>query len=247
MHLDWWTLGLQTINLLVLLWLLGRFLFQPMARIVAQRQQAAAKLLGDAEAERAKAAEALAGTQRERGALESQKRQLIKEAQAEAEATRTAIVGAARKEAHRIEEDAKNASTHLRAQAAKQVERDASRLATEIAARLLQGPAKQIPLTGFLGGFENALASLPAEVRERIGLQGKPLTVSLSRTPSPDDREALLAALTRALGREVEFDTVVDPELIGGLALETDMAAIENSLRSDLSHVLDGLDDHDRH
>ena len=50
MHFDWSTLILQTINVLVLLWLLRRFLFRPVAAIIAQRQAAAEKLLADAAA-----------------------------------------------------------------------------------------------------------------------------------------------------------------------------------------------------
>ncbi len=41
MHIDWSTLALQTINALVLVWLLARFLFRPVAEIVAERQDAA--------------------------------------------------------------------------------------------------------------------------------------------------------------------------------------------------------------
>jgi hypothetical protein len=63
MKIDWWTLGLQTLNALVLIWLLSRFLFQPVANIFAARQKAAEQVLSDAQAartaaegERAKAA-----------------------------------------------------------------------------------------------------------------------------------------------------------------------------------------------
>lgn len=41
MTIDWWTLGLQTVNVLVLVWILARFLFRPVARIIADRQAAA--------------------------------------------------------------------------------------------------------------------------------------------------------------------------------------------------------------
>jgi F0F1-type ATP synthase membrane subunit b/b' len=50
MHIDWWTLGLQTINALVLVWLLARFLFKPVANMVAERQRSAAALMSDAAA-----------------------------------------------------------------------------------------------------------------------------------------------------------------------------------------------------
>ena len=55
MHFDWSTLVLQTVNVLVLLWLLRRFLFRPVVAIIAARKDAADKLLADAEAARAQA------------------------------------------------------------------------------------------------------------------------------------------------------------------------------------------------
>ena len=55
MHIDWSTLALQTINVLVLVWLLARFLFRPVKTIIAERRAAAEKLLADAAATRAQA------------------------------------------------------------------------------------------------------------------------------------------------------------------------------------------------
>ena len=41
MTIDWWTLGLQTINVLILIWILARFLFRPVAKIIAAERAAA--------------------------------------------------------------------------------------------------------------------------------------------------------------------------------------------------------------
>ena len=48
MRIDWSTLALQTVNVLVLVWLLARFLFRPVMAIIAERRIAAEKLLADA-------------------------------------------------------------------------------------------------------------------------------------------------------------------------------------------------------
>ena len=56
MHFDWWTLALQTVNVLVLIWILARFFFRPVADIVAKRQAETNKLLADAAAAREQAA-----------------------------------------------------------------------------------------------------------------------------------------------------------------------------------------------
>ena len=56
MPIDWWTLALQTVNVLILVWLLARFFCRPVAAmIVAKRQEQASKLLADAVAARQEA------------------------------------------------------------------------------------------------------------------------------------------------------------------------------------------------
>ena len=57
MHIDWWTLALQTVNVLVLIWLLARFFFRPVMDIVVKRQEKAKKLLADAARARQQAAD----------------------------------------------------------------------------------------------------------------------------------------------------------------------------------------------
>ena len=52
MRFDWWTFALQTMNVLILLWILSRFLFRPAADIIKARQAEAGKLLSDAAAAR---------------------------------------------------------------------------------------------------------------------------------------------------------------------------------------------------
>ena len=38
MHLDWWTIGLQTINFSILVWLLHRFLYKPVLTMIDARK-----------------------------------------------------------------------------------------------------------------------------------------------------------------------------------------------------------------
>ena len=66
MQIDWWTLGLQAVNALVLIWLLAHFLFRPVVNAVAARQKAAGQLLTDA-----KAAKAAVESEREKAAARS--------------------------------------------------------------------------------------------------------------------------------------------------------------------------------
>ena len=55
MRIDWWTLGLQTVNVLILVWILSRFLFRPVVAILEERRATAARLLDDAKTTKAQA------------------------------------------------------------------------------------------------------------------------------------------------------------------------------------------------
>ena len=68
MQIDWWTLGLQTVNALVLIWLLAHFLFRPVVDAIATRQKAAGQLLADAQAAKTAAENLPEGTRASLGA-----------------------------------------------------------------------------------------------------------------------------------------------------------------------------------
>src|SRR5579859_3232434 len=90
MHIGWSTLALQTINVLVLVWLLARFLFRPVGAIIAQRRAAAERLLADAATTRVQAETDAAEARQRLQNVSADADRMLAEArtQAEAECTR---------------------------------------------------------------------------------------------------------------------------------------------------------------
>ena len=66
MQFDWWTLALQTVNFAVLVWLLHRFLYKPVLRMVDARRTDVEKQYADARAAEARAKTELAAIEAER-------------------------------------------------------------------------------------------------------------------------------------------------------------------------------------
>ena len=60
MTIDWWTLGIQTVNVAILVWLLQRFFWRPVAAMIELRRTTTQAALDDAQATKAKATAALA-------------------------------------------------------------------------------------------------------------------------------------------------------------------------------------------
>ena len=55
MEIDWWTLAIQTVNFLVVVWLLSRFLYRPVRRMIEAREADDRKAAEDAAAKAAEA------------------------------------------------------------------------------------------------------------------------------------------------------------------------------------------------
>src|SRR5450631_1339835 len=85
MSLDWWTLGLQTVNIVILVWLLQRFFWKPISAVIAERRAAAQKALSEAEAARDKAKLDLIGIQTTRAGFAAERETILGHAREEAQ------------------------------------------------------------------------------------------------------------------------------------------------------------------
>ena len=144
MTIDWWTLGFQTVNVVILVWLLKRFFWRPIAAMIEQRRATAQRTLAEAEAARRKAADALGEIERTRAGFAKERETILAAAHEEAERARTARLDEAAKEVAVLEAAAKSAIEKEKEAAEKVWTERSSRLAVEIAERLasrLDGPA----------------------------------------------------------------------------------------------------------
>jgi F-type H+-transporting ATPase subunit b len=165
MQVDWWTLALQTVNVLVLIWLLARFLFRPVADIVARRQQEANKLLTDAAALKQDTEQARAEMERVRATFVKEREQIIAEAHAAAEAARAALLAQTDDEVTKRRAQADAAIAQDRVAMEKALIDAARELSIEIARRLLQRAAPAASLDAFLPGLSQQVQALSAQER----------------------------------------------------------------------------------
>ena len=245
MRIDWWTLGLQTVNVLILVWILSRFLFRPVVGIIDERRAAAAKILTDAEAAKEQAAAARDAAEAHSAAIAAGRDAALRHAAAEAERERAAALAAAHAEVAGLRAAAEAQIRGARQADASAASDRAARLAVDIAGKLLKRLPDAARVDGFIDGLAEALASLPAASRDGFGVRD---TARLTAARPLDEREmkACREAFAIALGRPVNFSLSVDPDLVAGLELETPHAVVRNSFRGDLSRIVEELTCHDR-
>jgi F-type H+-transporting ATPase subunit b len=245
MRIDWWTLGLQTINVLVLVWLLGHFLFRPVAAMVAERQSEAAKLLDEARAMQSAAEAAKDKAAAQATMTEAARGEALKAAAAEAETEKAALVASARTEADRLRDAAAAEIEREKLAEAGVVARRASQLAVDIAGKVLARLPDEARITGFIDGLAEGVQALPEASRGSVGEDGVPLRLKAARGMTDAELNACRDTLGRALGRPIELAVDVDPSLIAGLEIETPHAIVRNSFRADLDRIAEELTRHD--
>lgn len=222
MKIDWWTLGFQAVNVVILVWLLQRFFWRPVAAMIEQRRSTTEKALADAKAAQDKAAAALADVATTRAGFAREHDAILATAHAEAETARKATLDDAAKEAaaHTAAAQATLATEHDAAEAAWSDR--ASQLAVQIAGRLagrLEGTAVN---TAFLDWLLSSIRALPAPARQAASAE-------------VGEIEAVSA---EAFGAKPQLTFKADPALIAGIELHGPHFALNNSWRADLGDIL---------
>ncbi len=98
MTFDWFTFFAQIINFLILLFLLRRFLYGPITKIMTERQAGIIAQIEDAKKREADAEEALQSYHEQQSQLDEELEKILRQARHEADTTKQALVKEARTE-----------------------------------------------------------------------------------------------------------------------------------------------------
>jgi F-type H+-transporting ATPase subunit b len=247
MHFDWATFALQTVNFVILVWLLHRFLYKPVLRMVDTRR-------GEIEAQYAQASAAEAKTKAELAAIETQRTGIVTERDALLKAAAEHAEAAAKDRATRAEADAAALLEQARKTLAKEHDtalaeaRDAALdLGLTIARRLLVETPEEIRAGAWLDRIARHLTDLPKpeldELCREIDRDGSLRVVTASALPA-ETQQTWTARLRGPLGggATIHFDT--DPALIAGAELHFPNAVMRFSWASELAAIRDEVQAH---
>ena len=237
MTIDWWTLGIQAVNVIVLVWLLARFFWRPVAAMIEQRRATAQKILTEAETKRSQAVDALAEIERTRAGFEKERESILAAARKTAEQMHTALLGAAASEAAALEASARTMIAKEQDAAKAAWVEQANLLAVEIAGRLVGRLDGATVSAAFLDWLLQEIRKLPAPMRDAVAANGVILE-AISATPiEPGDQERYKTLIGEAFGAHPQINFKLDPALIAGLELHGPHLVIANSWRADLLKI----------
>ncbi|WP_020476471.1 F0F1 ATP synthase subunit delta [Zavarzinella formosa] len=225
MLIDWFTVGAQALNFLLLVWLMRRFLYKPVLNAIDAREKLIAAELADAVAKKADAQKERDEFQKKNQEFDRQRVSLLDKATTEATAER-----------QRLLDEARNAADSLRARQQDALNRDQQSLHDEITRRTREEvfAIARKTLTDLSGTnleericdvFTRRLRELNGEAKD-----GLAKAVRASRGPIPvrsefdlpaKQREMIQKALNETLSADIPLRFETAPALIGGIELTT--------------------------
>ncbi len=256
MLIDWFTVGAQIVNFLILVWLLKRVLYKPILSAMDQRERTIAANLDDAAATKAEAEQQQAAFVRKNQEFDGQRQEMLKQAEATAEKEyqdlleekRTAVQtrqdewhkGLAAEQGAFLAELEHKAKTELLA------------VARQVLADLAGADLEERMVAVFIRRLEDALHDQTSGVAAMVLGSSGPLTVKSAAPLSPVSRQAILAALRQDSGRDSEVVFAEAPELVAGIELVTGgqkiswtMAGYMRILRQHMEEILGRNERHD--
>ena len=236
MHIDWWTLALQAVNFLILLWLLHRFLYRPVSAMVKKRQDEARKLLDQAEKARQAAQSERAEIEKTREGLSAERDTMLAAARAQAQEERKAHLARAQDEAAKIRKEAEAELARATANRSQADAANAEDLAVAIARRLLARLPQTLATRLFIDSLCETIRKLPDQNKTVLGSADRIEVVSAAAL-TEEEKEQIRSALAALLPSVplLSFDT--DPAVIAGLELKTSELVLRNSWREDLNRI----------
>ena len=223
MLIDWFTVGAQAINFLILVWLLKRYLYKPILDAIDARETKIAAELADAEAKKAEAQQERNEFQHKNEEFDQQRAALMSKVADEAKAERQRLLDEARQGADALRARRQQALTQEQNALNVEITRRTSEEVFAIARKTLTDLATTSLEERICDVFTRRLRELSSEAKEDIasalkGLSDPALVRTAFELPS-QQRDAIQQAINETFLADIPVRYEVAPEIIGGIEL----------------------------
>jgi F-type H+-transporting ATPase subunit b len=245
MLIDWFTVGAQVLNFLILVWLLKHFLYKPILNAIDAREKRIASELADADAKKSEAQKERDDFQNKNKVFDQQRSALLSKAADEAKAERERLLAEARKDAD-----------NLRALQAVALRNDQKRLGsaiTNLAKQEVFGIARKtladlatVSLEERMGEvFTRRLREMDGKAKALLGAalksSSEPAVVRSTFDLGAAQRATIQNALNETFSAEIHVRFETSPDLISGIELTTNGQKVAWSIADYLCALEEGV------
>ncbi|MCW8808650.1 MAG: F0F1 ATP synthase subunit delta [Rhodanobacter sp.] len=245
MLIDWFTVGAQVLNFLILVWLMKRFLYQPILNAIDAREQRIAAEIADADAKRADAQKEREDFRQRNEAFDQQRAALLGKARDGAKAEHQRLLDEARRTVDALEATQREALDNDARELNQTISRRAQQEVFAIARKALGDLAGSSLEERLADVFTRRLRALDdptlADLAETLRGASKPALLRSAFDLPAQQREAIKKALDETLSADVRLRFETAPNLIGGIELTANGQKVAWSIADYLSALETGI------
>ena len=245
MLIDWFTVGAQVLNFLILVWLMKRFLYKPILNAIDAREKRIAQELADADATKTEARKERDEFQQKNETFDEQRSALLSKATVEANAERQRLVDEARKAADALSakrqeslaNDARNLNQAITRRTQDEVFAIARKALADLATTSLEERMGAV--------FTRRLRELNGEAKHVIAkalkTAAEPALVRSAFDLPADQRAGIQNSLNETFSAEVRVRFETAPDLVSGIELSSNGQKVAWSISDYLSSLEKGV------
>jgi len=221
MLIDWFTVIAQAVNFLILVWLMKRFLYQPILKALDAREQRIAAQLADADAKKAEALAEREEFKRKNEAFDQQRDGLLSKATNDAAAEHSRLLEEARKDAGdlrgKLQDKLGNEFRNLHDEIARRTQAEVFAIARKTLSELSGASLEQRMVEVFV----QRLRGLNDSERGKLAaIVAQDIIIVRSAFELPQPQKTMIEeAIRTTLGTRNPFQFEIVPNLIGGIEL----------------------------
>jgi len=245
MLIDWFTVLAQVVNFLVLVWLLKRFLYQPILNAIDAREKRIAAELADADAKKAEAQKERDEFQHRNEEFDQQRAALLSKATDEAKAERQRLLDEARKAADALsakrQETLKNDAYTLNQAISRRAQQEVFAIARKALTDLATASLEERMGEVFTHRLREVDGKSKAELGEVLKTASAPALVRSAFDLPAGQRTAIQNALNETFSADIHVRFETAPDLISGIELTTDGKKVAWSIADYLASLERGV------
>ncbi|MBU0995930.1 MAG: F0F1 ATP synthase subunit B [Proteobacteria bacterium] len=246
MLIDWFTVGAQTLNFLILVWLLKRFLYKPIRHAIDEREKRIAAELADADQKKAEAQKESDAFRHKNQALDEQRAALLSKATDKAKTEGQRLLDEARKAAdvlsakrmETLRKEANNLSQAIRRRTQQEVFAIARKVLTDLATVSLEERLGEV----FTRRLREMDGPVKKELAQALKTASEPAILRSAFDQPEEQRAAIQNALNETFSADIHVRFETAPDLISGIELSTNGQKLAWSIADYLASLEKGVD-----
>lgn len=247
MLIDWFTVFAQVVNFLVLIWLLKRFLYQPIINNIDNREKKIATEIADADAKSAQAEQQLNEYQQKIAEFEQQKATRMSQLLEDTKVERAHLLEAVRQEAENLRKKLqlalKNEQINLQVTLSQSAREEIFAITRKVLDDLAETSLEASMTEIFIRRLHALTDKEITDFTAAFDLSTQPILVQTAFTLPKPQRSAIKTAIETILSHDITIQFAIEPNVISGIEISIKGQKISWSINEYLRSLAKRVDE----